>query len=175
MHGDAGGGLGYIALADSRRNVFAIQQRPISAEGRLQLDTRGLGELKQSWFIIKGSVVLDGLQGEGPVHCPALQVDVIELAREPRGNRALARARRAIYGDDQFSGRMVVRGVGAHRERKIVHARKNSAAHLLRRPTQAAQLADAERIVPLGEAQARFIANQVTVIVLGNGKLQSSK
>ena len=35
MHRDARGSLGHIALADSRRNVFAIQQRPVSAEGRL--------------------------------------------------------------------------------------------------------------------------------------------
>ena len=115
MHGDARGRLGHVALADSRRNIFAIQQRAISAERGLQLDTRGLGELQQSRFVLKGSVVLDGLKRERAVHGAALQVDVVELAREPGSNGALARACRAVYGDDQFSGTIVVRGIGAHR------------------------------------------------------------
>ena len=44
--------------------------------------------------------------------------------------------------------------------------------HLLWRPSQLAQLADAQRIMPLGQSHAGLIAYEVAVIVIGNLELQ---
>src|SRR5581483_5692184 len=57
---------------------------------------------------------------------------------------------------------------------RVVQRRSTPRPHLLRRPSQFAQAANAQRIVPFGQAHSSLVPNQVAVIVLWNRQTQSS-
>ena len=60
----------------------------------------GSASAQQRLLLVEGEVVLDRLQRERAVHGPRLQVEKAEAPRQMRGERALARAGRAVDGDD---------------------------------------------------------------------------
>jgi hypothetical protein len=114
MHRHARGRFSDIALADALGNIAPVEQGAVSAYRGLELNARFLREFYQRGFVVKRYVVIDGLQRQSAVHRPALQVDIAKLARQAGGDRALARARRAVDGNDQFALRVLAVGVVVH-------------------------------------------------------------
>ena len=94
--------------------------RAVAAQRRLQANVRRFGQRHQRGLVVERHIPGDRFERERAVHRPALEVNVIQFASEPRGNRALASARWTINGDNQFA-RFVCR-VFAHCRSKIVHA-----------------------------------------------------
>ena len=56
MDRDPRSSLGHIGFADTRGYVGSIEQNPIASRSRLQLDTRILGQLRQSRLVVEGNV-----------------------------------------------------------------------------------------------------------------------
>src|SRR5260370_22060627 len=75
----------------------------MAADGALKSNARILRHLQQRRFVVERSVPLDGPQRQRTVHRPAFQVHVAEFARQAGRDRALARSRGAVDGDDEFA------------------------------------------------------------------------
>src|ERR1017187_9697882 len=103
MHGDAGGSLAHIALADAPGNVFAVEQHTIAADGAIERDPRILRQFQEHIFVVERGVAFDGAQSQRPVHRTTLQIHVAEFAGEAGGDRALAGSGWAVNGDDEFA------------------------------------------------------------------------
>ena len=103
MNRDPRGGLGHIRLAHSLAYFAAVKQDPIAAHAGLEENAGVVRQFDQGGFVVEGYIPFDRLQRQGAVHGAAFQIYVAQLARQARCNRALARAGRAVDGNDELA------------------------------------------------------------------------
>ena len=88
--------------SESKRHIRAVEEDLLRSVQRLQIDARaGCKRLKVS-FAIEPSPLRERFQRERARHRAGVDIDVAHQFRHAPRQRALPRAHRPIYGDNQF-------------------------------------------------------------------------
>src|SRR6266702_5499738 len=100
MNGYSGGRAGDVRLANTPRNIHAIEQDAVAFQLWLKIDARRLGEFEQRLLLVKGEVALNRFQRECAIHCTRLQIEKPKAAGEMSSQRALPCTSRPIDGNN---------------------------------------------------------------------------
>jgi hypothetical protein len=92
-------------IANQAGHVFAVKQHAVVLFGWLQLDRGFGGKTFQPRAVVQRDTCSKRLEGKSSVHGAAFKVEQAKMSRKMAGDCTLARAGRAVNGDDDFAGR----------------------------------------------------------------------
>ena len=101
MNGNARCSRGYVPVADAAGDVHAVKQNAVSVARWLEFDRRIATQIQHLRLCVQVEISVNGLVGQSAIHRTGFEVQEAELTSQMRGQRALARARRPVNGNDR--------------------------------------------------------------------------